>query len=623
MVSTDPNDPNFGLETDQTNPNFGLPAAAPIVQPSQTEPSQSRESARPTVSLPSLTDAIFGGGGEFVRGAQEEAGKLIPRTWGEAGNLVTGATMPFLEAPTAIRGAVGAIEGEPQDLGPLKQLEDIKAQYGGGSPQYQEAAGRAAGQILPQIAMLALPKLTESIFGKEKVPPVQETATLPEAPVISEQAAAEVKPKEVIPSAIKEGKIQESVSAERPRDDTSGTPTETSGSGGIQPTAEVAGQETVAPTVPQLEQPISDTGNKLVLAIDPNKLQVRVRSGGDLSSPIEIKDVQGTKVKLDEAPNHDFFVYKSDAKTDKPWHLVEKSTGLALNETATKAEAINKAREQISSRGLDEFEKDINYAKTKDSIFTTPQEAPSVSEGGKSSVESVQPREVTAEPQPPAATAAEKPPSQTGISTERFKEQYGDQAPVSVGGRGPAEWKQIGQSRLDNFQKIGSTSDDPYTVLTNLREGKTPVSQMASDVSLLRAEHQRLIEDARSSEGTPDYAQKSAAAQDMAQAIKEVAHGPSSDVFRSLQEYDQPRYDNLTDFDQAIRERMGRESTPDEQSQFQRIVNDRVKTRDIATKEVDVAQQQVQKYRGKEKMSFDDAAKSIHDQIEKLTKDCV
>jgi hypothetical protein len=109
----------------------------------------------------------------------------------------------------------------------------------------------------------------------------------------------------------------------------------------------------------------------------------------------------------------------------------------------------------------------------------------------------------------------------------------------------------------------------------------------------------------------------------MATAIKQVAHGPASDVFRALQEHDAPNYDNITDFDQAVRDRLGRESTPEEKTHFTKIVNDVRSTGDAAGKEVDVAQRQVQKYRGKEKMSFDDAAKSIRDQIEQLTKGCI
>src|SRR6267142_3508550 len=56
--------------------------AQTVIQPSQTQPSQSREATRPTVSLPNLTDVLFGGGGQYVRNAQEAAGdiaKSIPQ----------------------------------------------------------------------------------------------------------------------------------------------------------------------------------------------------------------------------------------------------------------------------------------------------------------------------------------------------------------------------------------------------------------------------------------------------------------------------------------------------------------------------------------------------------------
>src|SRR5438128_2514135 len=62
-VSTDPNDPSFGLETDQTNPNFGLPAqAAPTLQ-SQISNYGSQQSGEPQLSpvqSQSLTESIFG-----------------------------------------------------------------------------------------------------------------------------------------------------------------------------------------------------------------------------------------------------------------------------------------------------------------------------------------------------------------------------------------------------------------------------------------------------------------------------------------------------------------------------------------------------------------------------------
>lgn len=233
-------------------------------------------------------------------------------------------------------------------------------------------------------------------------------------------------------------------------------------------------------------------------------------------------------------------------------------------------------------------------------------------------------------PVPPESQAApsEIPPIQepprTGINNAILREQYGDSAPVAQTGKGPGAWKNEGISRLDNFQKTGDARNDPYAVLTNLREGRVPMSQVASDVSLLRAEHQRLVEAARQAEGTPQYEARSQAALDMANAIKGVAHGPASDVFRSLQEYDQPRYDNITDFDQALRERLGRESTPQEKASFQRIVDDVKRTGNGAEKEIVEAQSRVQKYLGKRsKLSFDDAAKSVQDQITQLVKDCI
>jgi hypothetical protein len=210
----------------------------------------------------------------------------------------------------------------------------------------------------------------------------------------------------------------------------------------------------------------------------------------------------------------------------------------------------------------------------------------------------------------------------TGISNRALEEIYGDAAPVPGTGKGPKEWKAIGQARLDNFQRRGIAGDDPYAVLTNLREGKTAVSQIPADVSLLRAEHQRLVETARQSEGTPEYGARAQAAFDMAKAIKEVAHGPASDVFRAIQEHDQPRYDNVTDFDQAWRERERRESTLAEKAQFQKVAGDVRQAKNGANAEIEAAQGRVQRYRARESVSVDDAAKNIHDQITELTKDC-
>ncbi len=213
----------------------------------------------------------------------------------------------------------------------------------------------------------------------------------------------------------------------------------------------------------------------------------------------------------------------------------------------------------------------------------------------------------------------EEAPTTTGVSSKQFTEAYGDSAPVANTGKGPAEWSAEGMSRLDNFQKTGDIRDDPYSVLTNLREGRTPARQVASDTALLGAEHQRLLEAARQAEGTPEWGNKSQAALDMANAIKEVSHGTFADVGMALQEHNKPRYDNVTDFDQALREREKRESTDTEKTAFKKMAKDVESTRDIAAKEIDTAQKKLNKF---PKMAFDDAAKSIRDQFSELTKNC-
>src|SRR2546423_1837038 len=68
---------------DQKSPYDALlsestPVTPPIVQPSQTEPSQSREATRPTISLPNLTESLFGPtAGQTVQHAQEAAGDIV------------------------------------------------------------------------------------------------------------------------------------------------------------------------------------------------------------------------------------------------------------------------------------------------------------------------------------------------------------------------------------------------------------------------------------------------------------------------------------------------------------------------------------------------------------------
>jgi hypothetical protein len=96
----------------------------------------------------------------FVRHALDRASHVVPTTAGELGGFA-GSFFPPLEAyQQAKQGYDIATGTPPQEAVPgitsLKDLEDIKNQYGGGSPEYQAAAGDVAGDILPQMAMAGL-----------------------------------------------------------------------------------------------------------------------------------------------------------------------------------------------------------------------------------------------------------------------------------------------------------------------------------------------------------------------------------------------------------------------------------------------------------------------------------
>lgn len=221
----------------------------------------------------------------------------------------------------------------------------------------------------------------------------------------------------------------------------------------------------------------------------------------------------------------------------------------------------------------------------------------------------------TAETPPSPATTQEgaKPPIQTqptGISTERLQDTYGKDAVLVTKGRSPEAFQAIGQA----------DKRDPYAVLSKAQQnGIAP----PDDVPVLRAEHQRLLNAARDAYGTPQYNELAQRAVDFANATKTVAHGPASDIFRSLQDVDKPRLDSPADFDNIVRERMKRESTPKEQETFKKVT-DEVKNGDSEARQAaDEAQQRLSKYKPKEEMKFDDAADFVRKQVAQLVKDCV
>jgi hypothetical protein len=222
-------------------------------------------------------------------------------------------------------------------------------------------------------------------------------------------------------------------------------------------------------------------------------------------------------------------------------------------------------------------------------------------------------REAAAPPtEPPTAPPApEKPPVQaeTGISTERLQATYGNDAVLITKGKGPQAWQAIGEA----------DKRDPYAVLSEARARGIATPR---DSAKLRNEHQKLLSAARDAYGTDRYAELAQQAVDFANGMKTVAHGPASDVMRSLQDADRPAYDSPADFDNIIRERMNREASPEEAATFTKAADEMRNGNGEVSKAASDAQKRLDRYKPQEKMSFEDAANDIKRQIKELTKDC-
>jgi hypothetical protein len=223
-------------------------------------------------------------------------------------------------------------------------------------------------------------------------------------------------------------------------------------------------------------------------------------------------------------------------------------------------------------------------------------------------VESAQP--VAAGEVPSGAPPIQQVP-ESGISTERLQQTYGKDAVLITKGKSAKAWKAIGEA----------DTRDPYAILSQAqRRGMIAAPE---DAPLLRAEHQRLLEVARQSYGTPEYDARAQNAIEFANATKQVVHGPASEIFRSLQEADKPTYMSPADFDNIIRERIGKESAPEQAATFKKISDD-VRNADTQTREAAAnGQNELRKFRPGEVISFDKAADFIKNRIKELTKDCV
>jgi hypothetical protein len=283
---------------------------------------------------------------------------------------------------------------------------------------------------------------------------------------------------------------------------------------------------------------------------------------------------------------------------DKPVSTVEKTPVVSGEQKVGEENEVQKTRSEETLSPQPQGESVPRSGEKQEPISQGQQEAGGQSVG-----------ELRDQPSVQEISGAGSTPAPSGISDERLRAIYGDDAVIVGKGKGAQEWQKIGQA----------DKRDPYAVLTKARQaGIAP----PTDVPLLRAEHQRLLQKARNAYGTPEYPELAQRAADMANAIKGVAHGPASDIMRGLQDVDKPNYDSPADFDSIIRERMKRESTPEEQITFKAISDELRKADQETIKTASDAQNRLRKFSPKETISFDEAVNHIKEQIRDLTTDC-
>lgn len=453
-----------------------------------------------------------------------------------------------------------------------EQWKEFKAAYDSGD--YENAIRIGSGMV----ASLGLPAAAVAIHGAAA------------KPTLTESLFPETKPTEIPNAEVPIQKTSETIPTERVVEE---KPTqEVQAAPEAQPITEEAGAS------PQTTSPATSTIEVPSEAITPKIEEGQVATANDFTPALKTSD--GTVIKGEQGQTHQN-IY--DAQADPaalhasgPEHgFVDKDGNFRTRQEVSAA--LGEA-EPIQSERLAELQNE----KAKGTGQTEEGQ-----EGSAATSENLQPTQADAVPQVDEQQGAAEP---TGISHERLTQTYGEDAVIVNKGKGPQEWQRIGQA----------DTRDPYSVLS---ESKKQGIATPKDVALLRAEHQRLVNSARNAYGKPEYNELAQRAADMANAIKEVAHGPASDVFRALQEVDIPKYDSPADFDAIVRERMNREATPKEQETFGKIA-DELKNGDkeVVAKATEV-QRKLRQYRPKENVPFDEASKFVREQIKKLTEPCV
>lgn len=210
-------------------------------------------SAQPSLGQ-SLKALLFGR--EAAEALRETISGMVPRSVEQVAQMAT----PIGGSIQGIRQAAGTIrdvaKGTPiQEAVATNIPESQILAEAEKTPPLSKERFQAGFGIVGQLGMGALVgrQIGDMIYPKtpQTSTPLSDTATATTEANAALARLAEKPTKEVIPSAIEEGKIQESIQPERPRDGEGGASAETGGGGGVQPAAEVKGQAEIAVAEPK------------------------------------------------------------------------------------------------------------------------------------------------------------------------------------------------------------------------------------------------------------------------------------------------------------------------------------------------------------------------------------
>ncbi len=508
---------------------------------------------------------------EIARGASLET---VP--WDAAKMLGQLAIGPLPGAYHALHQAYDVVAGTPIEQAipesqTLKRLEDIKSQYGGSSPQYRQAAGEAAQEILPNVALLGAGVRAATKGGEINASGIESTEPVPESQV--RPSVGETPPFQPVDEGFARAR-------------------------GARPTGEV------------VEQPTQETAPvTFKTRVDPvykyESFTAETEGGsmlGDISG--NALTIQGVGVDI---PNRGIGTRLYQKVIDEA-----EQRGLIVQSDKSVSPEAQNLYDSLERKGYD-VQKNPNAVLDEDGDLTTgPGEGPVYTIKPKPTVPPGDERYAGLE-QPQGNVAPETGVAEAGARQEALGELFGIK-PGTFASR-EAELS-AARERAGNI--------DPYTLIQKAQKGNFNTGELADII----VEQERLNNIAKQAElrnglDSPEYTEAYQDAKVFAEGATKPAGTRSGEQLQMFQEALPPDYTTVTGLRDIAERRLGREVTASEEAGFRNIVKDVREADTVAATETNGAINRTRAYRPKERISFEEARRNIADQISELTKDCI